>query len=445
MIKKEIVIRYLLLVFSLFLIAFGVSLITKSTLGAAPISALAFVLSLFTSPSMGTYMLVVNGLLIIGQMLLLGIHGIREFRKELLLQIPVSVVFSVFVDLSLWMQSSIIPGNYFVCLLVLLAGAFVLASGIAIEVVANVAMNSGEYIVQIATRKFKKDFGTLKIINDITLVSLAIIAALLFSGGKLEGVREGTVIVACITGFIVRRISPFLNGLRCALDRMHAENETAAADETLETATTYPIITIARELGSGGNKVAEMLSKRLNIPYYDKEMIEMAAQESGLSEVHVRKSEQQVSNLLLFNMMQDYEAPIEKSLSRADTLFVAQCHIIRKLAAQGPCIIVGRLADYVMKENPQLLSVFLHADNEHKIMRVMERDNIERQQAIELIQQTNTARSNHYWHYTDKHWDDANHYSLAFDTGLLGLQRTTDIIASVYEKLAASNFKTALV
>lgn len=433
MTKKEIVVRYALLVFSLFLIAFGVSLITRSTLGAAPISALAFVLSLFTSPSMGFYMLVVNALLIVGQMMLLGKQGIREFHKELLLQVPVSIIFSVFVDLSLWMQSSIVPDNYFTCLLTLLAGAFVLASGIAIEVVANVAMNSGEYIVQIATRKFKKDFGTLKIINDITLVSLAILAALILSGGKLEGVREGTVIVALVTGFIVRGISPSLNGLRRALDRMHTIKENDQPAPSAEAVPFFPIITIARELGSGGNQVAEMLSKRLNIPYYDKEMIEMAAQESGLSEINVRESEQQVSNLFLFNMVQDYEAPIEKSLSRADTLFVVQCRIIRQLAAKGPCIIVGRLADYVLSENPSLLSVFLHADQESKITRVMQRNQMDRQQAVELIQQTNAARANHYWHYTDKYWESASHYSLTLDTGLLGLQRTTDIIASVYE------------
>lgn len=428
---KELSARYLLLTFSLFLIAFGVSLITKSALGAAPISALAYVLSLFTPLSMGFYMLVVNALLIIGQMILLGGKGIREFKKELILQIPISIAFSVFVDMSLWMQSSIVPNNYVVSLFVLFLGAFVLALGIAIEVIANVAMNSGEYIVQIATRKFKKDFGTLKIINDVTLVSFAIIAALVLSGGTLQGVREGTVIVALVTGFIVRSISPYLGWLKRAVNSLHEENVAVVEDEYF---TSNPIITIAREYGCGGHEVGEMLSKRLGIPLYDKEMIEMAAKEMGVTEENIQNSEQHVSNLFLFNMVQDFEAPIEKSLSYSDTLFVEQCRIIKRIAMQGPCIIIGRLADYVLKEDDNVVSVFLHAAKDAKIERIMKRENISYNEAQEKILKVNSARARHYWHYTDSHWEDASHYSLTLDTSIWGIDKSAQIIDDLYRQ-----------
>ncbi len=428
---KQLVYRYLLLTFSLFLIAFGVALISHSTLGAPPISCLAFVLSLHTPLSLGAYMLVINTMLIIGQLILLGRDGIKDFKKELMLQIPISIAFSLFIDLSMAIIASVHPSNYIWSIGILVAGCCILAIGIVIEVIANVAMNSGEYIVQIATKKFKKEFGIVKLINDIILVVLAVIAALLLGKGRLDGVREGTVMVAIITGPLIKLFSPYFAWLRMGLNKLLAQDITNSQNIN----TDKPIvIAIAREYGSGGHEVGEIVAQKLGIPFYDKEIIEKAAAETGFSVDFIKDREQNISNNLLFNMIyQDYEAPLEKSLSSSDALFVAQSRIICRLAEKGPCVIVGRLADYILKDKAHCISVFIHSSMQHKYKRVIEQYNIEPLQAEAHIEHINKVRSNHYKHYTNTVWGNAANYCITLNTGTLGIEQTANTIINIYQ------------
>lgn len=215
---KQLYFRYSLLTLSLYLVAFGVSLISHSNLGAPPISCLAFVLSLNTPFSLGFYMLGINLLLIIGQLLLLGRNGINDFKKELIMQLPVSILFSIFIDISMRLVATIHPSNYLSSLAMLIAGCCVLAIGIVIEVIADVAMNSGEYIVQIAAKIFNKEFGIIKLTNDIILVFFAVLTSVLLSGGQFNGIGEGTLIVALLTGPLVRIFTPYFAWLRSLID-----------------------------------------------------------------------------------------------------------------------------------------------------------------------------------------------------------------------------------
>ena len=427
---KQLAYRYLLLTLSLFLLAFGVSLISHSTLGAPPISCLAFVLSLHTPLSLGVYMLAINALLIVGQLMLLGRSGIGEFKKELILQVPVSILFSLFIDLSMKIVAPIHPSSYLWCVGVLVVGCCILALGIVIEVIANVAMNSGEYIVQIATKKFRKEFGVVKLINDVTLVLLAVVAALLLGRGHLDGVREGTVAVAIITGPLIKLFSPYFAWLRRWLDKLSLPDTAPVQDTNCQ----KPIvIAIAREYGSGGHEVGQIIAQKLNIPFYDREIIEKAAAETGFSEDFIEGREQNMPSSLLFNLIyQDYEAPLEKSLSSSDALFVAQSRIVCRLAEKGSCVIVGRLADYVLREKVRCISVFIHSDMPHKYRRVVEQYGIEPSQAEAHIERINKARSNHYRHYTGSAWGNATSYSITLDTGILGVEQTANIVVDLY-------------
>jgi uncharacterized membrane protein YczE/cytidylate kinase len=428
---KQLIYRYLLLALSLFIVAFGVSLISHSTLGSPPISCLAFVLSLHTPLSLGFYMLGSNILLIVGQLILLGRSGIGEFKKELILQIPISIFFSLFIDLSMKIVASIHPSNYLWSLGILAAGCCILAIGIVIEVIADVAMNSGEYIVQIATKKFKKEFGIVKLINDIILVLLALMAALLLGKGHLDGVREGTIIVAVITGPLVKIFSPYFAWLRLRLNKLSLQ-DIEKAQETNHYK--HIVIAIAREYGSGGHEVGEIIAQKLNIPFYDKEIIEKAAIETGFSEDFIKDLEQNIPNNVLFDLIyQDYEVPLEKSLSSSDALFVAQSRIICQLAEKGPSVIVGRLADYILRDKSRCISVFIHSDMQHKYKRVVEQYDIEPSQAEAHIEHINKARSNHYKHYTNSTWGNAANYCITLDTGILGIEQTADIIINLYQ------------
>ena len=211
--KAELFRRYLTFGVSLFIIACGISIITRSNLGTSPITSVPYVASLNTPVSLGTYFFLFTVVLICMQLLLLGKKGILERKVELLMQFPVAFVLSLFTDLAMWMTSGFIPEMYGVKILSLVVGCMVLALGICLEVMADVTMISAEYTIQFATLRFKKDFGSIKICFDVTLVLIAIACSWALSG-RIEGVREGTVIAALITGPFVRMIMPRLLPVR---------------------------------------------------------------------------------------------------------------------------------------------------------------------------------------------------------------------------------------
>lgn len=424
--------RYSVFTAALFVSAFGVSLITKSYLGTSPISSIPYVMSINTPLTMGTYIFIMNMFMIAAQMLMLGRKGIVAKKTDLLMQIPVSVVFGLFIDLSMTVLGSYCPEAYPLKIISLVCGCAVLALGISLEVVADVTMVSGEYTVQVASRKFRCNFGTAKILFDILLVVIAVTISLVMSG-RIDGIREGTVIAALLTGPFVRLISPLLQ----RIGKWEACTEPAKGqEEVYGTQGPYCIVTISREYGSGGHMIGERIAKDLNYKFYDSELITMAAKESGLSEEYIRDNEQSLpGNMLLQMILKDYEAPLEKSLSPEDALFVAQSRIIRRIASQGPCVIVGRCADHILDDFPNVLKVFVHSDMESKKRRVTGQYGIPEEKAGQEIERINRSRAAHYLHYTGKHWGDIRNYNITLDTGKLGDDLVCRTIESACSRL----------
>ena len=431
--KKELFRRYFVFAIALFVSALGVSVITRSYLGTSPISSIPYVLSLSTPLSMGTYIFILNMALIAGQMLMLGKQGIRERRIDLMMQIPISVLFGFFIDLTMNLLANFAPSVYGLKIVSLVIGCAILALGICFEVVANVTMVSGEYFVQIASKRFRKEFGFVKIAFDVSLVILAAIFSFSLAG-HITGLREGTIIAALITGPFVRLFSPYLK----FIERWECE-ETSSTDTppTADSVTTHvpSVITISREYGSGGHLIGEQIAKDLGIKFYDKDLIRLVAQESGLSEKFISEKEQHMPSSLLYQMiMQDYEVPIEKSLSPDDALFVAQSRVIRRLASKEPCVIVGRCADYILRDSPSCIHVFLHADRAHEIERAVNEYGISRETAAAEIERINRARETHYYHFTGRRWGDIRNYHLTCDTGIMENKQICAIIELLYKR-----------
>lgn len=166
-----------------------------------------YVVTLHTPISLGTATFLINVLLIIGQFWLIRAgHGTRKDRVEILLQLPFSLLFAIFIDLNMALAGSIEPTSYPMALALLGAGCISQAVGVVLELKPNVAIMSAEGFVKYAARRYNKDFGRLKVIFDVTLVSSALLLGLACSG-HIEGVREGTVIAALSTGFIVSFLS----------------------------------------------------------------------------------------------------------------------------------------------------------------------------------------------------------------------------------------------
>lgn len=414
--------RYLLFLVSLFINAFGVAFITKAMLGTSPITSVNFVLSMFTRLTMGQWTIIVNFIFIVLETFMMTRRDFREDKRIFLLQIPVSLCFGTFIDWSMSMLWWLNPEAYIWKVVSLLVGCFVLALGIALEVKANVAMASGEYLVQVISRRFNKDFGYTKLGFDISQVVIACAFSLSFMS-EIRGVREGTVIAALVVGPIVHFISPGLRFMDKWLRKPVPAVETSEAEGL--------IITIAREFGSGGHLLGEMLSKDLGIKLYDKSFIHMAAERSGMTENYIRENEQSIPSFWL-KCIKSYDTSLERSLSPDDVLFVAESKIIRDISKE-PCIIVGRLADFILNDRPNVIRVFCYTDREDAIHRCVDEYGIKPEDAEAEIKRINRNRATHYEYYTGYKWGEPHRYDLMINTGRTGLDVACRLIKQIYQ------------
>lgn len=205
--KKEIFKRYILFVISLFFCGVGIALTKHAELGVSPISSLANVISIkFDFISFGNWLIVSNLVLLLGQIILLR----RNFKLIQLMQIPLSFIFGYFTDFGLWIIKDIPNENYIIRLLLVFAGIVFIGFGISLGVIADVVLNSGEGFVKALSDVTKKDFGSVKIIFDVSCVLLSIVLSLLMFDGKLLGTREGTIISAVFVGVAVKIFKPIL-------------------------------------------------------------------------------------------------------------------------------------------------------------------------------------------------------------------------------------------
>lgn len=199
--KSEIAKRYILFIFGLFFAAIGVAFTKHGELGVSPISSVANVLSYkFSAFSLGTWLIIWNCVLIIGQIVVLR----KNFQLIQFLQVPLSFLFGWFTDFGMWVVAGIPTPNYFIRMIMVLIGIIILGFGISLSVTANVILNSGEAFVKAISDTSHKEFGNVKIAFDITCVILAIVLSLIFFDFSIVGTREGTIISAILTGFVVK-------------------------------------------------------------------------------------------------------------------------------------------------------------------------------------------------------------------------------------------------
>ena len=217
------------------------------------------------------------------------------------------------------------------------------------------------------------------------------------------------------------------------------------------------IITIGRQLGSGGRHIGKQIAEQLNLSFYDRELINLASQESGLSKELFEQADEKKQNnffgtwfgLRSSLMVGDYQ--INSSLCN-ESLFQIQSDVIRRLAAQQSCVFVGRCADYILRENPRCLNIFISADLDDRIHRVSEMIRIAKEstqsssgksqaydeKAKELIRQTDKKRAEYYNYYTNKEWGVAKSYHLCVNSSLLGEAETLSFIIKYFQAFMTS-------
>ena len=202
----------------------------------------------------------------------------------------------------------------------------------------------------------------------------------------------------------------------------------------------FPVITISRQYGSGGHEVGERLAKELNVPFFDKALIAMAAKQSGVSEeVFARADERATSSLLYSMVMGNYgfgaRVPGVGEMPINDKLFLIQSDIIKNAANEGPCVIIGRCADYILREHPNCLSVFIHADKEARVKRIVGKGLCEEKKAPDFVTKRDKQRANYYNFYSNKRWEDLSNYSLTIDTSKFTVEQAIELIIDAAKKL----------
>ena len=200
------------------------------------------------------------------------------------------------------------------------------------------------------------------------------------------------------------------------------------------------IITIGRQFGSGGREIGEKLAEHFGIKCYDKELLSRAAKESGFCEEMIQNHDERPTNSFLYNLVMDtysfgYNASSFVDMPISHKVFLAQFDTIKKIADEGPCVIVGRCADYALADYDNVLNLFIHGDEECKIKRLKERfdDITTDDKAREMMNKKDKQRQSYYNYYSSKKWGRADSYDLCINSSILGIDGTVKFIIQYIE------------
>ena len=207
------------------------------------------------------------------------------------------------------------------------------------------------------------------------------------------------------------------------------------------------IITISRQYGSGGREIGAKLAERLGIVFYDNELISRAAKDSGFAEAAFENAENKATNSLLYSLAMGMNAYGNQDigfaqLSLDDQIYLAQSNVIRKVAAEGPCVIVGRCADYVLREQNNVVNVIIWADLEFRKQRAINLYHLKANKAEEEILRTDKRRANYYNYHANEKWGKAENYHLSIRSDYIGIDNTVDCILRYIEYGERGNIKS---
>ena len=188
------------------------------------------------------------------------------------------------------------------------------------------------------------------------------------------------------------------------------------------------VITISREYGSGGRYVGRMIADKLGIKFYDKDLIVKLADVTGLSEEYIEKTEEKRSPLEILNN------GFYAGLSNSDELFIRESELIKDIAAKESCVIIGRCADFILKDKKNVLKVFISGTMENKIKRAVNIFKIDEKNAAKEINRINKLRASHYKYYTGREWNDASNYDICINSDLYGVEKTADLICDLVKE-----------
>ncbi len=379
---------------------------------------------------LGTWTVLTYCVYILIQVILLK----KDFKPIQFLQLAISFLFGYMVNFTTSMLSGLpAPTNYAMRLFYLILNVPLVATGVMLYLSPDLLPTPGEGMSIAISKRFDLPIPTAITIFDCTMVVIAAIISLIHFHG-LVGVREGTVICALFTGLTMRQLQKvFQKPLLRFVERETRVNRylEAASEGYVLDATGKPkiIITIGREFGSGGYEIGKRLAERLQITFYDQQLNEMAAEESGIPLEKVREMEEHLSRELLYDFRAAAYDIAGEGMSIEERLFVAQSAVIRRIAAgDESCVIMGRCADYTLYDNPNCFRVYIHAIPRARTDRIMKQFGLTEAEARRQMQLTDSSRRNHYKHFTGREYGKQEYYHLSVDSATIGTDASVQLI-----------------
>lgn len=200
------------------------------------------------------------------------------------------------------------------------------------------------------------------------------------------------------------------------------------------------IITITRQFGSGGREIGKKLAEAYGIPFYDNEIISRAAKDTGFAEAAFERAEDKASNSLLYSIAMGMNVFSSQDvgfsgLSLDDRIFLAQSKVIHNVAKEGPCVIVGRCADYILKNQENVVNLFIRATLDFRIKRAIEVEGIPKEKSAEMVMKKDKSRANYYKYHSGERWDNVLNYDFAIRSDLCGIDGTVACLKAYLDQM----------
>lgn len=340
----------------------------------------------------------------------------ETIRKVLIINFIIGIIFNLLFVLfpkqitGIFISSNDVSYNLFMEFAVLMCHSFLLVISLnALEMTTSIVIQSLGNVVKSTAVTFIRQI--------ILLIPISLILAFVFNK-RIYGV----LYAGCIADVLCFIITIFI--IKSEYKKLGKEVINETYQEKEQTNNTYNgkhiVITISREYGSGGRFVGRLVAEKLGLPFYDKELISLSAKESGLSEEYVKMTDEKKKSASYIN-------------NNDDRLFIAEQKVIEKLA-KSSCVIVGRCADYILKDNKDAIKIFLYSDSKSKEKRAIKYYGLNSKTALRKIDKINKERSKHYKFYTNREWKDFSNYDLSFNVDKYGVEKTAENIINIIEK-----------
>ena len=339
----------------------------------------------------------------------------ETIKKVLIVNFIIGIIFNIIFVLfpkqiaGIFISSSDESYDLFMEFATLMCHSFLLVMALnALEMTTSIVIQSVGHVWKATAVSFIRQI--------ILLIPISLILAFAFNKGIY-----GVLYAGCISDVLCFISTIFI--LKSEYKKLGAKQE--KEEENQEQNTSYKgkhiVITISREYGSGGRFVGKLVSKKLGIPFYDKELISLSAKESGLSEQYIEEIDQKKKSATYIN-------------NNDDRLFIAEKEVINNLA-KNSCVIVGRCADYILKDNKDSVKIFLYSDSKSKENRAIKYYGLDEKNALKEIEKINKDRAKHYKFYTDREWKNFDNYDFAFNVDRYGVEKTADNIVEIIKSI----------